>query len=467
MPKIFSRKLGTNLLTVIQHYGSSQSDRAEFIAEICVIRQGGKTPVGRNPLGRVKGSIPLITMVSSASPDISAQLQTFRRQFPALANKRYFNFGGQGPMPQGALEAIYEAHRTLQTEGPFSGGTNQWIQQATMAMRQTLADQLQVPVEAMTLTEDVTVGCNIPLWGLDWQAGDRILLTDCEHPGVIAAVQEVSRRFQVEVDVCPMLATAQGGDPTTVIEAALQPRTRMLVISHILWNTGQLLPLADIVRVCHGHSPNPVWVLVDAAQSVGMLPLDLTASDVDFYAFTGHKWCCGPAGLGGLYVRPAAQAAIAPTFIGWRSITTDAQANPTGWKPNGQRYEVATSDYPLLAGLQAALAVHQQWGTPELRFQRICDLSGALWRRLQQHSSLRLVSATPPQSGLVSFEILDAGGQPSRDRHVRLVQDLEADNMLLRILLHPHCVRACVHYFTTEEEVQELGDRIEQWLKDQ
>ncbi len=406
-------------------------------------------------------------MVASASPDLTARLQTLRAQFPALANKSYFNFGGQGPMPTASLVAIDQAHRTLQTEGPFSGRTNQWIQQSTMAMRQTLAELLHVPVAAMTLTEDVTVGCNIPLWGIDWQVGDRILLTDCEHPGVIAAVQEISRRFQIAVDFCPILATAQGGDPVAVIEAALQPRTRMLVVSHILWNTGQLLPLTEIVQRCHAHAPDPVWVLVDAAQSVGMMPLDLTATEVDFYAFTGHKWCCGPAGLGGLYVRPAVQETIAPTFIGWRSIKTDAQANPIGWQPNGQRYEVATSDYPLMAGLQAALTLHQDWGSPTVRFQRICELSAALWHQLQAHPNVRMVSATSPQSGLVAFEILDAAGQPSPQQHVQLVQDLEAENMLLRILLHPHCVRTCVHYFTLEAEVNALGDRIKQWLDEQ
>jgi len=98
--------------------------------------------------------------------------------------------------------------------------------------------------------------------------------------------------------------------------------------------------------------------------------------------------------------------------------------------------------------------------------QRLWDLSRALWERLQAHPQIRMVSATPPPSGLVSFEILDAAGQPSPERHTRLVNDLEAEQILLRILLHPHCVRACVHYFTLEAEVQALGDRIEQWLQE-
>lgn len=394
-----------------------------------------------------------------------SHLQSLRQQFPALANKCYFNYGGQGPLPQSALTAIAQSHQQIQVDGPFSGRVNNLIQSEGMAMRQTLAERLKVPTEAMTLTENVTIGCNIPLWGMDWHAGDRILMTDCEHPGIVATVQEISRRFQVEVDICPLLSTAQDGDPTTVIAEGLQPRTRLLVINHIVWNTGQVLPLAEIVRLCHNHTPNPVWVLVDAAQSVGVLPLDLTATEVDFYGFTGHKWCCGPAGLGGLYVRPALREAIAPTYIGWRSILKDAQGAPTDWKPSGERYEVATSDYPLMAGLQAAIALHSQWGTPAAQYQRICALSQQLWHRLNAHPRLQMVSATPPLSGLISFEIL-AQGIPSPALHVRLVSDLEKDNFMLRTLLFPHCVRACVHYFTLESEVAMLGDRILQWLDD-
>lgn len=398
-------------------------------------------------------------MVSSLSGLTDTYLQSLRQQFPALRNKRYFNYGGQGPLPQTALDAIQQAHLTLQTEGPFSMAVKDWIQATASSLRQTLANALSVPAKAITLTESVTVGCNIPLWGIDWQPGDRILMTDCEHPGIIAAVQEISRRFQVAVDVCPVLATAQQGDPLEVIEAALQPQTRLLIISHILWNTGQLLPLDAIVQRCHNQAPQPVWVLVDAAQSVGMMPLDLTASGVDFYAFTGHKWCCGPAGLGGLYVKPETREAIAPTFIGWRSITVDDQAQPSGWEPTGKRYEIATSNYPLMAGLQAALKLHREWASTEDQYQRICQLSQQLWQRLQAHPRIQMVTAMPPATGLVAFQILHEG-EPSPKMHVRLVEALEQEGSLLRILLHPHCVRACVHYLTLGSEVMGLSDRI-------
>ncbi|HEY9736177.1 MAG TPA: aminotransferase class V-fold PLP-dependent enzyme, partial [Trichocoleus sp.] len=385
-------------------------------------------------------SMPSPNDVSAVNSSASVQLDlaTWRQQFPALTHKAYFNYGGQGPMPQAALSAILRAHEQTQIEGPFSNRVNSGIGAAANTLRQTLAQELGVPAASLALTEDVTVGCNIPLWGIHWAAGDHILLSDCEHPGVIAAVEEICRRFGVESSTCPLLATLNDGDPVDVIAQHLRPQTRMLVISHVLWNTGQVLPLQAIARLCHDR-PRPVLVHVDAAQSVGALPLNLTELEVDFYAFTGHKWCCGPAGLGGLYVRPEVLEQTQPTYIGWRGITTDEAGNPTAWKPNAQRFEVATSDYALLAGLEAAIATHNAWGTAEERYQRICHLSAYLWQRLGELPGIECLKSTPPESGLISFYILEQG-RPSPERHRQLVKDLEDRGFLLRVLLSPHCV---------------------------
>jgi L-cysteine/cystine lyase len=378
-------------------------------------------------------------------PHVSpAQLNQHRQQFPALNNKAYFNYGGQGAMTQTAIAAIQQAHEHLQTTGPFSNATNRWITEQAQRMKSTIATELHVPPETLTLTEDVSIGCNIPLWGMDWQAGDHLLLTDCEHPGIIAAAQEIQRRFGIEITTCPLRATLNEGDPTETIDQYLQPNTRLVVLSHILWNTGQVLPLAEIVRVCHGRS---ALVLVDAAQSVGVLPLNLTELEADFYAFTGHKWWCGPAGLGGLYVRPGVQ--ISPTFIGWRSITVDAAGHPTGWMADGRKYEIATSDYPLYAGLSAAIAYQNEWGTAIDRYQRILELSRSLWQKLSELPRVTCLRTAPPEAGLVSFTI---EGQS----HGAIVQALEQQNIFVRTILDPDCIRACVHYLTTEEEIERL-----------
>ncbi len=383
------------------------------------------------------------------------QLHHHRQKFPALRQGQYFNYGGQGPMAESALAAIYQAHQHVQTQGPFSNAVNQWVMAEASKTREVMAAELGVPVASITLTEDVTVGCNIPLWGWPWQSGEHILLSDCEHPGIVATVQEICRRFGVTYTVCPLMETVNGGDPLKVIAQHLLPQTRLLVISHIFWNTGQVLPLQAIASLCHSQSPQPVRVLVDAAQSVGVLPLNLSELGVDFYAFTGHKWWCGPAGLGGLYVSPAALEVIHPTFIGWRGINVDAAAHPTGWKPDGQRFEVATSDYPLYAGLRTALTEQAEWGTAEQRYQRLCQLSRQLWQQLGELPHLRRVRQTEPDSGLVSFWVL-AQGEPSPRLHRQLVETLESQGVFLRTLLSPSCVRACVHYLTLESEIEQL-----------
>ena len=376
-----------------------------------------------------------------------------RLEFPGLDNKLYFNFGGQGTLPKASLEAIVDDYTYLQHRGPFSHQVNTWLQEKTELLRKDIAAELAVSPDTIALTENVTVGCNIALWGIDWQAGDEILLTDCEHQGIIATVQEIARRLGLTSKFCPILATLNDGNPLEVIKQALSPKTRLLVVSHVLWNTGQVLPLGEIVALCHQHH---VQVLVDAAQSVGMLPLNLTDLSVDYYAFTGHKWWCGPAGVGGLYVRQDILDSLHPTFIGWRGIDTNERGQPTRWKADATRFEVATSAYPQYEGLRRAIAIHSLWGNSQQRYGKICQLSAYLWEELQQVKGVHCLKSSPPESGLVSFT-LDHALSPHQ-----VVQTLEKQGIFLRTLLNPLCIRACIHYFTLGTEIEQLVAAIRQ-----
>jgi L-cysteine/cystine lyase len=374
-----------------------------------------------------------------------------RQQFLGLANKTYFNFGGQGTMPQASLDAIVNTHQYIQEVGPFSAQINSWLQEKTALLKSAIAEELKTISDTITLTENVTAGCNIALWGLEWQPGNSILMTDCEHPGIIATVQEIARRFAVKVEICPILETLNQGNPVEVIQQHLTPDTRLVVISHLLWNTGQVLPLKEIVAVCHNYSQSKqtIRVLVDAAQSVGSLDLNLPELGVDYYAFTGHKWLCGPAGVGGLYISKDAFSDLHPTFIGWRGIDIDPQGQPQNWKADGQKFEVATSAYPEYQGLQAAIAVHQQWGTSSQRFQRIRQLSQYLWFALTQINGVSCLKQSPPEAGLVSFQIPD-------QNHLKIVNNLEKQGFFLRTIAYPDCIRACVHYMTLTQEIDSL-----------
>ena len=419
-------------------------------------------------------------MVSSAVQPASdeifgeAAVSFHRQQFSVLKGKQYFNYGGQGPMANSVIAALTQAQQKIQTEGPFSSGAYQWIQTQGAQVRGAIAQALGTTPETITLTENVTAGCNIPLWGLPWQSGDHILMGDCEHPGVVAAVAELSRRYGLDVSTCALADTRNqpGADkgPVALIEQNLRPNTRLVIISHILWNTGQVLPMQEIVSVCHSNAPH-TRVLVDAAQSAGSLPLDqpgwrLPETEVDYYAFTGHKWWCGPAGIGALYVRPEVLDETAPTFIGWRGIEMDSAGNPTGWKPDGRRYEVATADYPLWSALHQAIALQAEWGTSGQRYEQICRLSERLWEGLRAIPNVAcLLTEAPPPSGLVSFQLIGDRTQPSPDLHNALVQQLEAQKIYVRTLLSPHCIRACVHYLTLASEVDALVEKVKAFVE--
>ncbi|WP_299487697.1 aminotransferase class V-fold PLP-dependent enzyme [Acaryochloris sp. IP29b_bin.137] len=384
-------------------------------------------------------------------------LEVHRQQFPALGNKLYFNYGGQGPLPQPAFTAIQSAYTQMQELGPFTGGALAWMTEKVEGTRRAIATELNVSPSTITLTESVSSGCNIALWGIPWQPGDHLLLSDCEHPSVIATSQQLTRRFGIEVSTFPLMATLNGGDPTAMMVEHLRPNTRLVVISHILWNTGQVLPLATMAQACRQAVPTSA-ILVDAAQSVGVLPLSLDELDVDFYAFTGHKWWCGPDGLGGLYVRSTSLESLEPTFMGWRGIDQDAQGKPKSWKPDSRRYEVATSAFPLFPGLTAAIELQKQWGTPTERYQRIVHLSRILWEMLSTIPKVTCLRTTAPESGLVAFQI------EGFSNHRPFVQQLESQKMMVRLIADPNCVRACVHYLTLESELEQLVQAIEKAL---
>jgi L-cysteine/cystine lyase len=373
-------------------------------------------------------------------------LTSHRQLFWALPNKQYFNYGGQGVLAETTLAAINEAFKYVQRSGPFGLRVNAWTVQVAQQTRHNLAALLGVTADTITLTENVTVGCNIALWGLPWQAGDHIVLTDCEHPGVVGAIGELQRRYGIVTSTIPLLSAAQA-DLVSLVVAQLQPTTKLVLLSHVLWNTGQVLPLAEIIRAVKAYSPN-IRLLVDAAQSVGMMPLNLMAMGVDFYAFTGHKWCCGPEGVGGLYVSAEARHVLQPTFIGWRSLDYEAAAGG-GLLPDGRQYEIATAAYPLYAGLSEALATQNRAGTIVERYEHLVGLAVDLWQRLNDLPGVTCLLESPPASGLISFRL--ASGH-----HGQVVQQLEGQGIFLRTIAYPDCIRACVHYLTTTSEIDTL-----------
>lgn len=350
-------------------------------------------------------------------------------------------------MCQTAIDRIAKNYQHIESLGSFSIAANDWEMEEAERLREALALEFNVNAQTITLTENTTVGCNIALWSIDWQQGDRLLLSDCEHPGIIAIANQLQERFGIEFSYFSLQQTLNGSDLEVVeaISKHLHPRTRMVMLSHICWNTGQVLPLKQITQACHQQG---VLVAVDAAQSAGALPLDLADLEADFYAFTGHKWFCGPLGVGGLYIRPEMFGKSLPTFIGWRGST--ACKPNVEWQQNGQKFEVASSAYPLYGALREAIAHANQWGDRKDRYERICKLSGILWQKLAAIPQIECLRTNPPQAGLVAFTI--TGKSP-----VQVMQEFERTHqILIRSIPEPDCLRASVHYLTVEDDIDRL-----------
>jgi L-cysteine/cystine lyase len=376
---------------------------------------------------------------------------------PALQNKTYFNYGGQGPLPSSSLEAITASWSRIQELGPFTADVWPFIGTEVNSTRRLLAQCCGVPPHRLALTENVTSGCVLPLWGLPFAEGDRLLIGDCEHPGVVSACVELARRQNLAIDVLPVkhLRGDQAHCDAAVLEAitqSLTPRTRLVVLSHLLWNTGQVMPIAAVADQLNQHPQQP-FLLVDAAQSFGQIPADEAAAAADIYAFTGHKWACGPEGLGGVALSERVVAEASPTVIGWRSLRDESKADLNSsdlFHHDSRRFEVATSCVPLMAGLRSSLQLLDQTGSAQQRWVCIRPLSGMLWRALQELERVTPLLEVPPASGLVSFQI--TGDVPP----VEHVKQLGAQGLWIRDLADPSCLRACTHITTTEDDINAL-----------
>ena len=406
-------------------------------------------------------------MTADRSRADAASPGDLRLQMPALANKTYFNYGGQGPLPQPSLQAIQGTFAGIQELGPFTGAVWPYVSRCTERLRQRLGSTawLGVGPRRLAFTENVTSGCVLPLWGLPWRRGDQLLVGDAEHPGVVAACRELARRQELVLEFVPV-ADLRGSLCETEaavlqrFEQACTARTRLVVLSHLLWNTGQVMPIAALAERLAHHPAHP-WLLVDGAQSLGAIPVAEAAAAADIYACTGHKWCCGPEGLGVVALSERLLEQASPTLIGWRSLADEnaLASSPANSQFHGdaRRFEVATSCTPLFAGLDQSLQLLEAEGGAERRLERIRERSGQLWRGLGAIPRVELLLQVEPPAGLVSFTA--AGCQPAD-----LVARLGERGLWLRTLADPPCVRACTHITTTEAEVEQLLEVVAELL---
>jgi selenocysteine lyase/cysteine desulfurase len=227
--------------------------------------------------------------------------QALRAEFPVLSRIAYLNAGTDGPLPARAVAAAAaELERELQdgrAHAHFERRT-----ELTDALRALYAGALGCAPGEVALSTCTTEGMAQVIGGLQLGRGDEILTSDEEHPGLLGALGAARELRGVSVREAPLAELAE----------AVGPRTRLLACSHVSWLSGCVAP-AELAQL-------DVPVLLDGAQGVGAVPVDVQALGCDAYAGAGQKWLCGPDGTGMLYVRPALRERLAISRRGYPNL---------------------------------------------------------------------------------------------------------------------------------------------------
>lgn len=347
-----------------------------------------------------------------------------RAQFPVLERFAYLNAGTLGPLSRATLAAMEERLRYDQEQGR---GGKRWFESVLAlrtGVREQLAGLIGATAERMALTSSTTDGCNIVAAGLELGPGDEVVTTDSEHPGLLLPLHVSGATVRVaEVAARP---TAEAAD---TILSSITPRTKLLALSHVLWTTGQVMPVHDLRR----ESGLPM--LVDGAQSVGAIPLEV--GELDYYTVSCQKWLCGPEPLGALYVRePDALDVRIPSYFAQSSLEPDGSFVPA---EGAARFDSGWLATPSLAGLDAALK-----GAPPWRYERAAQMAEFCRTKLsERHEVIGDGDAT-----LVSF--VSPGDPPAAAAR------LYDAGVVIRDLPGTGWLRASCGWWTSEDDLDRL-----------
>src|SRR5215213_2812464 len=318
--------------------------------------------------------------------------------FPALVNNSYayLNSGGSGPPSYETIRAMREVDDLCL--GPaYLEGADFYTHQNEAYSRAREAAARLVNAEPMdiALTLNTTHGMNLGIVALDWREGDEVITSRFEHPGTLVPLHALQRRYSVRLRLIDPPVTLEKA------EEAITARTRLVALSHVDWTTGEILPLEDISALARSRG---ALTLVDGAQSVGNMPVDIPSTGADMYAFTGHKWLLGPEGMGAFYVRPGL-----PVFspnVGFLSLKDPTDFDIEGGyelRSDVRRFEASTMSPALAGGFAAAAeAVCERGGAGFGEIRHRADL---LMDLISEIPRVTIRSPRPARSGLVSFEV--------------------------------------------------------------
>ena len=354
----------------------SKFSRREMLAGIT----GGTLMLSGEPFSSLKGS-----HIGAHFADNS--------EYMFEAGLNYLNTAALGPTPRSVLDKVLKAWYELELDPVMMAYANGATHVATDRAREQLAALINCNTDELLLTRSATEAMNNVALGLNLNPGDRVLTTDVEHEGGTNGWEYLKRRRGIEIDVISIPA----GDFDTKgilgrFEKAITEKTKVISVSHIVSSIGLRMPITEIAALAKKRG---VLCVVDGAQAVGGIEVDVRKLGCDAYVGTGHKWLMGPKGTGFLYIS--------------KSVSSSFELVQ---RQQGVRFVVGSTgigSLPLVVGLGAAVEAMQKRGMASVE-KRIIELRDRAYAGLSKISKIHLVSPPPGplSTALVAFKLPDA-----------------------------------------------------------
>ncbi len=363
-----------------------------------------------------------------------------RADIPALDDAVYLNTGASGPSPRrvvSAAETFLEHH---EFEAPAAEGMYTAAFDTLDDVQATVGAFLGADPSEIALTQSTTDGINRIACALEWEPGDVVVRTDLEHPAGILPWQRLERTRGIDVRVVP---SDEGRLDIEAYRAAVEG-AKLVCVSSITWNFGTRMPIETLIDVAHDAG---ALVLVDAVQSPGQTSIDVHEWGADVVAAAGHKWLLGNWGAGFLYVSDEVIETLNPRIIGYRSVV-DPTEETYEFEPGARRFEIGTVNPAPYVALQTAIETLEEIGLDAIE-SRIQRLATHLADGVPDD---RLLSPSDPESGLVTIDV---------DDPATTVDRLKAAGIVVRSLPDPDAIRASVHVFNTEDDIETLLAALE------
>jgi selenocysteine lyase/cysteine desulfurase len=350
---------------------------------------GGSAALFMHPEFSLARPAPIL---AAGAPAGDAFWDTVREQFVMPPGLAVMNAANLCPSSRRVLESMYGATRDIDQDP--SPNNRAKLYPAKEETRKRLAAFLRVTPEEIIITRNTSESNNLVSSGVDLKPGDEVVIFHDNHPSNNLAWKEKAKRFGFTVTELPNPNPHPGADYyVDAVKKALTAKTKVLAFTHLTSSVGDLMPAAEMCRIARERG---VLSVLDGAQSFGLLDVDLSVIQPDFYTGSAHKWPCGPKEAGVLFVSSRSQNRIWPSLY---SAYTGAVGLSKTFEGFGQRDDAA------IVAFGETVAFQEKVGRASIE-KRARDLTQALIAGLQKIDGVRIWTSPIPERGaaVVSFQ---------------------------------------------------------------